>query len=309
MIRRHFEVHETAVTIIAEEEYLPIAEGSIIRSREAVERFIREDPFFRITLEPYPCPPHAPEIVRRMCEAASAAGVGPMAGVAGAIAPSPIPFSEQTPTPQEMSQADIEDVIRAFAGAAGRAYEAGFQVVEIHAAHGYLLHQFLSPISNQRTDGYGGDFAHRTRFLLAVTEAVRRVWPERLPLFVRISATDWVPGGWDVDQSVALACLLRERGVDLIDVSSGGTSPAQQIKLGPGYQVPFAARIRREAGIPTGAVGLITEPHQADAIVREGHADAVLIGRQSLRDPYWPLRAARTLDYTTEIPFQYQRGW
>ncbi len=237
------------------------------------------------------------------------AHAGRKAGVAGAIAPSPIPFSEQTPTPQEMSQADIEDVIRAFAGAAGRAYEAGFQVVEIHAAHGYLLHQFLSPISNQRTDSYGGSFAHRTRLLLAVTEAVRRVWPERLPLFVRISATDWVPDGWDVDQSVTLACLLRERGVDLIDVSSGGTSPAQQIKLGPGYQVPFAARIRREAGSPTGAVGLITEPHQADAIVQEGHADAVLIGRQSLRDPYWPLRAARTLDYTTEVPFQYQRGW
>ncbi|OQA43918.1 MAG: NADPH dehydrogenase [Chloroflexi bacterium ADurb.Bin325] len=237
------------------------------------------------------------------------AHAGRKAGVAGAIAPSPIPFSEQAAVPQEMSLAEIQDVTRAFVAAANRALAAGFQVVEIHAAHGYLLHEFLSPISNQRSDSYGGSFANRARFLLAVTEAVRGVWPERLPLFVRLSATDWVSGGWDVEQSVALAALLRERGVDLIDVSSGGASPAQQIKPGPGYQVPFAARIRRAAGIPTAAVGLITEPQQADAIVRVGDADAVFIGRQSLRDPYWPLRAARALGYATETPFQYQRGW
>lgn len=237
------------------------------------------------------------------------AHAGRKAGVPGAIAPSALPFSEKTPVPYEMSHADIADVIRAFASAAGRAHEAGFRVIELHAAHGYLLHEFLSPISNRRTDGYGGSFANRARFLVEVTDAVRGVWPERLPLFVRISATDWVQGGWDVDESVMLAGLLAERGVDLLDVSSGGTSPEQQIKPGPGYQVPFAERIRREAGIPTAAVGLITEARQADLIVQQGQADAVFIARQSLRDPYWPLRVAHELGYEVEVPFQYKRGW
>jgi 2,4-dienoyl-CoA reductase-like NADH-dependent reductase (Old Yellow Enzyme family) len=208
-----------------------------------------------------------------------------------------------------MTKGDISEVVRAFRDAAGRAEEAGFQALEIHSAHGYLLHQFLSPISNQRTDAYGGSFANRIRLLMEVVRAVRGVWPERLPLFVRISATDWLPRGWDVEQSVELARCLKGEGVDLVDVSSGGISPDQQVQTGPGYQVPFAERIRREAGIATAAVGLITEARQADAIIREGWADAVLIGRQSLRDPYWPLRVARELGYETEIPFQYERAW
>jgi 2,4-dienoyl-CoA reductase-like NADH-dependent reductase (Old Yellow Enzyme family) len=181
--------------------------------------------------------------------------------------------------------------------------------VELHSAHGYLLHQFLSPLSNQRDDGYGGDFDGRSRLLLEVVRAVRAVWPADLPLFVRISATDWAEGGWDVAQSVELARRLRSEGVDLIDVSSGGLTMAQQIRPEPGYQVPFAQRIRHETGIATGAVGLISEAGQADAIVRAGQADAVLIARQSLRDPYWPLRAARELGVTPKVPTQYGRGW
>ena len=193
-----------------------------------------------------------------------------------------------------MTAEDLDAVIRGFREAAQRAAAAGFQAVEIHAAHGYLLHEFLSPVSNRRTDDYGGSFENRTRLLLQVTRAVRTVWPERLPLFVRISATDWLPGpAWDIEQSVALAQRLKAEGVDLIDCSSGGLALEQQIPLEPGYQVPFAARIRREAGIATGAVGLITTARHAEEIIHEGHADAVLIGRQSLRDPYWPLRAAR----------------
>ncbi len=220
------------------------------------------------------------------------AHAGRKAGVPGAIAPSPVAFSPDYALPQEMTLADIDQVIDAFRSAARRALTAGFQAVEIHSAHGYLLHEFLSPISNRRQDGYGGSFENRTRLLLEVVRAMRTVWPERLPLFVRISATDWVPGGWDIDQSVALARLLKQEGVDLMDCSSGGLSLDQQVPLGPGYQVPLAERIRREAGIATGAVGLITQAQQADAIVRQGQADVVLIARQSLRDPYWPLRAA-----------------
>ncbi len=237
------------------------------------------------------------------------AHAGRKASVPGAIGPSPSPFSPQMAAPEEMSQHDIAEVVRAFRDAAGRATEAGFQALEIHAAHGYLLHEFLSPISNQRADAYGGDFRNRVRLLLEVTNAVRNVWPEHLPLFVRISATDWIPGGWDLEQSVALAGLLRLAGVDLIDCSSGGVAPEQQVRIGPGYQVPFAERIRREAGIATAAVGLITEPGQADDIVREGRADAVLIARESLRDAYWPLRAARELGQQAPVPFQYARGW
>ncbi|OIO95754.1 MAG: oxidoreductase [Anaerolineae bacterium CG2_30_64_16] len=237
------------------------------------------------------------------------AHAGRKAGVSGVIGPSALAFSPEMAVPQAMALADIEQAINAFRSAAGRALAAGFQVVEIHSAHGYLLHEFLSPISNRRTDAYGGSFENRVRLLLEVAHAVRAVWPERLPLFVRISATDWLDGGWDVDQSVKLAGLLKQAGVDLIDVSSGGLAPDQQIQLGPGYQAPFAERIRREAGIATAAVGLITEARQADAIVREGRADAVLIGRQSLHDPYWPLRVARELGYQAPVPFQYERGW
>jgi len=237
------------------------------------------------------------------------AHAGRKAGVPGAIGPSPLAFSSDYAIPHEMTLADIGQVIDAFRSAARRALAAGFQAVEIHSAHGYLLHEFLSPISNRRQDGYGGSFENRTRLLLEVARAMRAVWPERLPVFVRISATDWVPGGWDIDQSVALARLLKAEGVDLVDCSSGGLSLDQQVPLGPGYQVPFAARIRREAGIATGAVGLITQAQQADAIVRQGQADAVLIARQSLRDPYWPLRAARELGVDLPVPFQYRRGW
>jgi 2,4-dienoyl-CoA reductase-like NADH-dependent reductase (Old Yellow Enzyme family) len=237
------------------------------------------------------------------------AHAGRKAGVPGAIAPSPIAFSEKTPTPREMSHDDIHRVVQAFRAAAGRAYEAGFKVVEIHAAHGYLLHEFLSPISNRRQDDYGGSFANRTRLLVDVTREVRRVWPERLPVFVRISATDWIPGGWDLEQSTALADRLKQEGVDLVDCSSGGIALEQQVQVGPGYQVPFAEVIRRTVGIPTAAVGLITEARQADAIVSEGRADAVFIARLSLRDPYWPLRAARELGQEAEAPFQYRRGW
>lgn len=227
-----------------------------------------------------------------------------------AIAPSALPFSAESATPRAMDAVDVAVVVRAFRDAARRAAAAGFQAVEIHAAHGYLLHEFLSPISNQRADAYGGSFANRIRLLLEVTAAVRSVWPERLPLFVRISATDWVAGpSWDLEQSVALAELLKAAGVDLIDCSSGGLTPAPQIPLAPGYQVPFAARIRREAGIATAAVGLITEPRHAQEIVQTGQADAVLIGRQSLRDPYFPLRAARALGQEIAVPFQYRQGW
>jgi 2,4-dienoyl-CoA reductase-like NADH-dependent reductase (Old Yellow Enzyme family) len=208
-----------------------------------------------------------------------------------------------------MSQSDIEQVIQAFQQAARRAREAGFQAVELHSAHGYLLHQFLSPLSNQRDDGYGGDFDGRARLHLEVVRAVRAVWPAELPLLVRISATDWAEGGWDVEQSVELARRLRGEGVDLIDVSSGGLTMAQQIRPEPGYQAPFAQRIRQEASIATGAVGLISEASQANAIVRNRQADAVLIARQSLRDPYWPLRAARELTADLAVPAQYSRGW
>ncbi len=239
------------------------------------------------------------------------AHAGRKAGVPGKIGPSPLAFSPEMGAPRAATTDDIAAVVAAFRAAAGRALTAGFQVVEIHAAHGYLLHEFLSPLSNRRTDAYGGAFENRARLLLEVVAAVREVWPERLPLLVRISATDWMPDApsWDLAQSVALAQQLKAEGVDLVDVSSGGLAAEQQIQLGPGYQAPFAERIRREAGIATAAVGLITEARQADAIVREGQADAVLIGRQSLRDPYWPWRAARELGHEAPVVFQYRRGW
>jgi 2,4-dienoyl-CoA reductase-like NADH-dependent reductase (Old Yellow Enzyme family) len=225
------------------------------------------------------------------------------------VAPSPIPFRSEDAAPEELSKSAIQSIVEAFVAAAGRARRAGFQVVEIHAAHGYLIHEFLSPLSNRRSDEYGGAFENRIRFALQVTEGVRAVWPHTLPLFLRISATDWVEGGWTPDESVELARRVRELGVDLIDCSSGGTSLEQKIPLAPGYQVPFAERIRREAGIPTGAVGLITTPPQADEIVRSGKADLVLLAREFLRDPYFPLRAAKALGVELLPPVQYLRGW
>ena len=224
------------------------------------------------------------------------------------VAPSAVPFRADDAAPQALDADGIAAVVAAFAAAARRALAAGFRVVELHAAHGYLLHQFLSPLANRRTDAWGGDFAGRTRLVLAVVDAVRAVWPASLPLFVRVSATDWVDGGWDAEQTVALARLLAARGVDLVDCSTGGLVPGARIPVGPGYQVAFAERVRREAGVATGAVGLITDAHQADAIVRTGQADVVLLARQLLRDPYWPLRAAKTLGVAMPWPVQYRRA-
>ena len=235
--------------------------------------------------------------------------IPPDAGGWQAIAPSPVPFHPGAPPPCELSAAEITSIVGAFRAAARRAREAGFQVVEIHAAHGYLVHQFLSPLSNRRTDEYGGGFDNRIRFAQEVIRAVRSEWPGNLPLFLRISCTDWVEGGWDLDQSVELSRRVRDLGVDLIDCSSGGASPDQRIALGPGYQVPFAERIRRETGMLTGAVGLITTAAQAAEIVRCGQADVVLLARQFLRDPYFPLHAASELDEHVDPPVQYARAF
>lgn len=224
------------------------------------------------------------------------------------VGPSRDAFAPGYPTPRALAAGEIGDIVAAFRDAARRALAAGFDVIEIHSAHGYLLHEFLSPLVNDRTDAYGGSFDNRTRLCLEVVEAVRRVWPERLPLFVRLSCTDWVAGGWDIEQSVELARRLRERGVDLIDCSSGGAVPHAAIPFAPGYQVPFAERIRRDAEMPTGAVGLITTPTQADDIVRRGQADCVLLARELLRDPYWPLRAAAELKRPMAWPPQYLRA-
>ena len=224
------------------------------------------------------------------------------------LAPSASSFADNYPQPREMTATDIAGAIAAFAAAARRALAAGVRVIEIHAAHGYLIHEFLSPLSNQRTDRYGGSFENRTRFVREIAAAVRREWPESLPLFTRISATDWVEGGWDIEQSVELARLLKPLGVDLIDCSSGGNIATAKIPLGPGYQVPFAERIRRDAQILTGAVGLITTAEQAGQIVASGQADAVLLAREMLRDPYFPLRAARELGQEITWPAQYLRA-
>jgi len=202
----------------------------------------------------------------------------------------------------------MEGIVHAFAAGARRALKAGFQVVEIHGAHGYLLHSFLSPLSNQRNDEYGGAFDGRTRLLREVVEGVREAWPRELPLFLRISCTDWMEGGWNPDDSLALARKVQSMGVDLMDCSSGGLHPSARVPAAPGYQVPFAERIRRESGIATGAVGLITDPAQADGVVRGGQADLVLLGRQLLREPHWPLRAARELAEDTSWPPQYLRA-
>ena len=225
------------------------------------------------------------------------------------VAPSAIAFDEGWHTPQALDAAGLRQLVEDFRRAAERALAAGFRLVELHAAHGYLLHQFLSPLSNRREDAYGGSFENRTRLLREIIAAVREVWPAELPLWVRISATDWHEGGWDIEQSVRLARELPALGVDLVDVSSGGLVPHVKIPLGPGYQVPFAARIRREAGIATGAVGLITESDQAARIVAQDEADIVLIARESLRDPYFPRRAAQELGASLEAPVQYRRAW
>ncbi len=221
---------------------------------------------------------------------------------------SAVPFSDTSIVPEALDKAGLERAVQAIAAAAQRALAAGFRVVEIHGAHGYLIHEFLSPVTNKRTDEYGGTFENRTRFLRESIEAVREVWPEKLPLFLRISATDWVEGGWTPDDSVALAKMVRPLGVDLIDCSSGGIAPGVKIPLGPGYQVPFARKVRNEGGIPTGTVGMITEATQAERILAEGSADLILMARQFLRDPYVPLHAAKELGEELEWAVQYVRA-
>ena len=224
------------------------------------------------------------------------------------LAPSALSFADDYPMPVALAVTGIRALQDAFAKAAARSFQAGFRVVEIHAAHGYLFHEFLSPLSNHRTDQYGGSFENRTRFLRDTVAAVRAVLPERCPLFVRISCTDWVEGGWDIEQSVELARQLKSLDVDVIDCSSGGNVKNAEIPVGTGYQTPFAARIRREAGIPTAAVGMITGAAQADHIIRGGEADMVLLARELLRSPYWPLEAARELGHDTTWPSQYLRA-
>jgi 2,4-dienoyl-CoA reductase-like NADH-dependent reductase (Old Yellow Enzyme family) len=225
------------------------------------------------------------------------------------VAPSPIPFDAGYPVPIALDGKGIAKVIDDFRAAARRAREARFDVIEIHGAHGYLIHQFLSPLSNARTDEYGGSLENRARLLREVIAAVRDSWPAPMPLWVRVSATDWAQGGWDIDECVELARMLRADGVDVIDCSSGGTVPGAKIPAAPGFQVPFAARIRRDAGIATAAVGLITEARQAEEILQRGDADVVEMAREFLRDPYFPRRAAKELGESTRVPEQYNRAW
>jgi 2,4-dienoyl-CoA reductase-like NADH-dependent reductase (Old Yellow Enzyme family) len=225
-----------------------------------------------------------------------------------ALAPSAERFTSNYPLPKELTQQEIRDIVHSFQQATRRALQAGFQVIEIHGAHGYLLHEFLSPLSNHRTDDYGGPLSNRVRFLYEVVDAVREVLPQELPLFVRLSASDWVEGGLSISDTVEIARILKQHGVDLIDASSGGNVATANIPLGPGYQVPFASEMRREAGIATGAVGLITEPQQANEIIEQQQADLIFLARELLRDPYWPLHAARTLNYDLTWPSQYLRA-
>ncbi|MBD2504142.1 NADPH dehydrogenase NamA [Anabaena azotica] len=225
------------------------------------------------------------------------------------VSSSAIAFGKESPVPEALSIEGIQQVVQAFVEAAKRSLQAGFKVVEIHAAHGYLLHQFLSPLVNQRQDDYGGSLENRTRILREVVEGVREVWPESYPLFVRLSATDWIDKGWDIEQSIAISDKLKSLGVDLIDCSSGGAIPGINIPVKPGYQTQFAERIRQEANIATGAVGLITTPEQADQIIRNGVADIVLLGRELLRNPYWPHLAAKQLGHEKHWPVQYDRAW
>jgi 2,4-dienoyl-CoA reductase-like NADH-dependent reductase (Old Yellow Enzyme family) len=236
-------------------------------------------------------------------------------GVSGAdggwepVAPSATPFDAGYPVPRTLEPGEISGIVAAFRKAAERARAAGFQVIEIHAAHGYLIHEFLSPLCNSRTDEYGGAFDNRIRFALEVAKAIREVWPASWPLFCRVSATDWVEGGWDLKQTIELSKRLKPLGVDLIDASSGGAVPYAKIPVGPGYQVAFAETIRKEAGIATGAVGMITDPAQADTILATEQADLVFLAREVLRDPYWPRRAAKALDIKIIGPVQYGRAW
>ncbi len=232
----------------------------------------------------------------------------PADGAWQTIAPSALGYRNTDPVPLEMSAEQIEILISQFMHAARRALDAGFKLVELHAAHGYLLHQFLSPLSNQRKDAYGGSFENRIRLLCQVTAAVRTVWPKDLPLWVRLSCTDWVAGGWSIEESVALSVRLKSLGVDLIDCSSGGASPLQSIPVAPGYQVPFARQIRQEAAIATAAVGMLTQPQQCEAIVEEQAADMVLLAREFLRNPTFPQTAAKGLGADLEWPNQYIRG-
>ncbi|MBO9566811.1 MAG: NADPH dehydrogenase NamA [Niastella sp.] len=224
------------------------------------------------------------------------------------VAPSALSFSDSYPMPEALDKAGIQKVIADFKAAAVRALRAGFKVIEVHGAHGYLVHQFFSPLSNQRTDEYGGSFENRTRLLFEIIDGIQTVWPAELPLFVRISATDWVDGGWNADEAVALVRLLKEKGVDLIDVSSGGLSLHQHIPVGPAYQLPFSSRIKKETGIMTGTVGLITDALQAETILVNGDADMIIMARELLRNPYFPLQAAHTLKAEAKWPVQYERA-
>jgi 2,4-dienoyl-CoA reductase-like NADH-dependent reductase (Old Yellow Enzyme family) len=248
---------------------------------------------------------------RKASTAAPWRGDGPIALAEGGwlpLAPSAVPFADGAAAPAAMTAGELEAVREQFVAATLRAATAGFQVVELHMAHGYLLHEFLSPLSNRRDDAYGGSLEHRMRFPLEVAAAVRAVWPDERPLFVRISATDWADGGWGPDDAVAFARKLKAAGVDLVDCSSGGLVPNARVPVGPGYQTPFAARVRREAGVASGAVGMITAPAQAEQIVATGEADAVLLARELLRDPYWPLHAAHALGADVAWPNQYLRA-
>jgi len=224
------------------------------------------------------------------------------------LAPSPVKFDESYAEPREITPHDLEEILEQFVRAARLAVDAGFQVIELHAAHGYLLHEFLSPLSNFREDEYGGDLENRMRFPLQVAHAVRDTVPPDLPVFVRISATDWAEGGWDLEQSVVFARRLKEIGIDLVDCSSGGLVPHAKVEVGPAYQAPFARRIREEVGIATGAVGMINAPEQANELIENGTADAILIARAMLRDPYWALHAAKVLGQPIDWPPQYQRA-
>jgi 2,4-dienoyl-CoA reductase-like NADH-dependent reductase (Old Yellow Enzyme family) len=234
--------------------------------------------------------------------------VGPSQGGWTPVGPSGIPYAEGSPVPESLSSAGIAEVVSAFVTAAKRAVSAGFQAAELHFAHGYLVHEFLSPLSNTRTDRYGGSFENRTRIAREIAQAVRSVWPEKAPLLARISCTDWTPGGWDIEDSVKLSAALKADGVDLIDCSSGGNIHSAKVDTGPGYLAPYSERVRREARIPTATVGFITSPQQADHILRTGQADLVVMARQLLREPYWPLRAAAELKAETHWPDQYLRA-
>ena len=234
--------------------------------------------------------------------------LSPQQGGWPVVAPSAIAFDKGYPVPHELTVPEIAQLVERFQASARWSYEAGFEAVELHMAHGYLLHEFLSPLSNHRTDSYGGSLENRMRFPLLIAEAVRKVWPQNLPLLVRISATDWAEGGWDLEQSIVFCTRLKALGVDLIDCSSGAMVPRVKMPIGPGYQVAFAEAIRKRAGIATGAVGLVTKPEQAETIIATGQADAVLLARELLRDPYWPNHAAKALGASADWPRQYARA-